>query len=209
MRPIKVQIRSTFLRRHSRFITFCGALIVFATFVVKDAVRDHLKGVVDAQQVAETTFIIWSKNLDAIDMLSDITANVDTLVAASTSNGPKSKDSKIRKDMYLLVHRLQRITNQTGRVLELVAPLVDNMPEPDQKEFGRLERNLKELQSKQQAIAQDVDKVTFDNEISMFNDQLSPRMRDNEQFIHDAIGFPEQIALKFFVEKHHAEVRDK
>ena len=77
--------------------------------------------------------------------------------------------------MYLLVHRLQRITNQTGRVLELVAPLVDNMPEPDQKEFGRLERNLKELQSKQQAIAQDVDKVTFDNEISMFNDQLSPK----------------------------------
>ena len=33
--------------------------------------------------------------------------------------------------------------------------------------------------------------------------------RDNEQFIHDAIGFPEQIALKFFVEKHHAEVRYK
>lgn len=36
------------IRRRHRILTFIGALIVFGTFVVKDALRDQLKDALDA-----------------------------------------------------------------------------------------------------------------------------------------------------------------
>ncbi len=57
MRRTLVRSRSYF-RRHKRALTIVGALIVFATFVVKDGIRDDLKDRLDTINQAETTFNI-------------------------------------------------------------------------------------------------------------------------------------------------------
>lgn len=49
---------SRFIRRHNRSLTFVGALIVFATFVVKEGFRDHLKGLVKQIDNATSVFVI-------------------------------------------------------------------------------------------------------------------------------------------------------
>jgi hypothetical protein len=47
-----------FFRRHNRSLTFVGALIVFATFVVKEGFRDHLKDLVNQIDNATSVFAI-------------------------------------------------------------------------------------------------------------------------------------------------------
>lgn len=47
-------------RQHSRVITFLGAVIVFATFVVKDGFRENLKNLTDSIDSAESVFLIRS-----------------------------------------------------------------------------------------------------------------------------------------------------
>lgn len=44
------------LEKYKRFATVIGALIVFVTFVVKDAIRDRVKETVDAFQAADYQF---------------------------------------------------------------------------------------------------------------------------------------------------------
>jgi hypothetical protein len=46
------------LARHGRLLAFVGALIVFLTFVVKEELRDHLKGVVDSVEGAKNSFVL-------------------------------------------------------------------------------------------------------------------------------------------------------
>jgi hypothetical protein len=47
-----------FFRAHNRSLTFIGAMIVFATFVVKEGFRDHLKDLVDQTDNATSVFAI-------------------------------------------------------------------------------------------------------------------------------------------------------
>jgi hypothetical protein len=57
MKPIKLRQGSPFFKRHSRFISFIGALIVFGTFIIKEGIRENLKSLVDTIDSAENTFL--------------------------------------------------------------------------------------------------------------------------------------------------------
>jgi len=46
----------SFFQKHGRLLSFVGALIVFTTFIVKDAIREHLKDLVDAVNSAEEAY---------------------------------------------------------------------------------------------------------------------------------------------------------
>jgi hypothetical protein len=52
--------RKAFLVR--RWLPFIGALTVFATFVIKDAMREHVKSLADSLDAAESVFILRSSN---------------------------------------------------------------------------------------------------------------------------------------------------
>jgi len=52
------QPKQTGLRRHHRTLTFVGAIIVFFTFVVKEGLREQLKGLVDSIEYAESVYLI-------------------------------------------------------------------------------------------------------------------------------------------------------
>lgn len=60
MKPIKfksqVIFRRAFFRRHGKWVSFVGAIIVFLTFVVKEGVRENLKELIASISSAEDTF---------------------------------------------------------------------------------------------------------------------------------------------------------
>jgi hypothetical protein len=47
-----------FFRRHERLISFIGASIVLATFILREIVRDHLKDLADSLDQAQSVFSI-------------------------------------------------------------------------------------------------------------------------------------------------------
>jgi hypothetical protein len=44
------------LRKHSQLVTFFGAFIVFATFMVREEIRESLKDLVSSVETAQTVF---------------------------------------------------------------------------------------------------------------------------------------------------------
>jgi hypothetical protein len=55
---VRIQDDPSFFKRHGKWVSFIGALIVFSTFVVKDAIRENLKNLVDSLASAENNFAI-------------------------------------------------------------------------------------------------------------------------------------------------------
>jgi hypothetical protein len=52
----------SFFRKHSRFLSFVGALIVFATYIIKEGVREDLKDLISSIATAESTFKVRADN---------------------------------------------------------------------------------------------------------------------------------------------------
>lgn len=148
MRPIKIKTRSTFLKKHNRLVTFVGALIVFTTFVVKDAIRDELKSTVDDEKSAEAMFFDWSRQDDTDQMLNDVEKRLDALDEVVRPHSKSTREDLDRRSQ-LLFNNVRSITAETKRFLELAAPLVDHLPPSERDKFSDLERRLEGLRQKE------------------------------------------------------------
>lgn len=63
-----------FVIEHAKFLSLFGAFLVFATFIVKDALRDNLKDLMSSLNAAQASFALRSDNntlADKIDRLDD------------------------------------------------------------------------------------------------------------------------------------------
>jgi hypothetical protein len=211
VRPIKITRRATFLKRHKRLMTFVGALIVFITFIVNDAIRDELKGTVDDQKAAEAMFFDWNKQDDTDQSLNDVEARLDAIEETIRPRSKSVREDMDRKSKTLLNH-LRRITARTKRVLELTTPLVDHLPQSEQTQFSDLERRLDALQKREAdaSIKLGDPAVTA----GKFGDIaelriIHPLMLEGEQLWHDASNFPMDALLTFVSQKNHDARRYK
>lgn len=59
-----------FLNDHDRLITFCGALLVFFTFITKDILHDKWKDLADVIDATDSTLLVRSDIEDATNMLA-------------------------------------------------------------------------------------------------------------------------------------------
>ena len=65
------------LKKHHRLISVAGALILFVTFLAKDAKRDRLKELGDSIDSAENAFIIRAENKRMYEALQTLGRNFD------------------------------------------------------------------------------------------------------------------------------------
>jgi hypothetical protein len=68
-----------FLTRNNRAVTLIGALIVFTTFVIKDAWRDHLKDKLEAIGSGEREFIVRNDSVRVSRSLWAMQSDVDEI----------------------------------------------------------------------------------------------------------------------------------
>ncbi len=75
---LAAQWAQTFGKRHAKFLmSFIAALVVVATFAVKDDYREHVRSLGDSIDSAENTFIIRSENERIYDLISHVRHRVD------------------------------------------------------------------------------------------------------------------------------------
>jgi|HubBroStandDraft_6_1064221.scaffolds.fasta_scaffold1225666_2 hypothetical protein len=77
----------TGLRKHSRLLTFIGALIVFTTFIVKEGMREHLKSVGDSLEIGDYMFALREDNARTYSTLLNV-------VDATTLSDLKGKEAE-------------------------------------------------------------------------------------------------------------------
>lgn len=80
--PNQPRAVTRFITKHNRLIVFIGALIVFATFIVREALREELKNFVDSIDSAEGVFVVQHENA----LMAGRLAEVLRFVTAANAN---------------------------------------------------------------------------------------------------------------------------
>jgi hypothetical protein len=77
-----------FITKHNRLIVFFGALIVFATFIVREGLREELKSFVDSIDSAESLFLLQRENALMAGRMAEI-LRIVTATNANIQNPPR------------------------------------------------------------------------------------------------------------------------
>jgi hypothetical protein len=112
-----------YLRRHNRILTFIGAFIVFATFVVKDGIREHLKDLTDSVAAAESVFLIRDENIETSRTLG----NIQRQIAAITQTADNSPLYAAALDVEIVKLYMSNTEYFLDNIYRLISKL------PDQK----------------------------------------------------------------------------
>jgi exonuclease VII small subunit len=91
------------LKEHAKFLILAGAFVVFATFVVKDLLRDNLKDLASALAETQSAFELRHDNLMLSDKLDQLNIRLDDLQNQSRSSESvlNKKEIQIRDMIYV------------------------------------------------------------------------------------------------------------
>lgn len=153
------------IARHRQFLTFLGALVVFGTFIVKDALREQLKDSVDAVQNAENAFLMrmdLSRMANELVLLSnDLTGlrfgyqarlNATDKVKIRTASGgyaspapPNMPDGRLLETVGIMERscgQLKESLDGSARLLESTPKSIQSMLFPRIQQVDLRMRNL-------------------------------------------------------------------
>jgi hypothetical protein len=157
---------TAFFTKHRRLVSFTGALIVFITFIVKDALREHVKDIVDSQAVAETTYYLDSDinetHIDLSDILQQIKDTAPGGIADRTklekSSLRSNRPSVIRDQLYTEIkegfERESILEENESNALDSMGVLVDTLPSNDsnRQQMDKLENSFSQLEASEKAL---------------------------------------------------------
>jgi len=129
-----------YVRRHRRVLAVAGALIVFLTFIVKDAVREQVKDLVSGLQSAEDVFEIRAQHEVTVGLLNGIGQRVQ-LIWQST---PEGKGFLKKNDRSGVVHDI----TENADIIEQERANLDNL----QRFIARLPKREIALQAEVAAL---------------------------------------------------------
>ena len=128
-----VEDKQSFFVRHARLLSFVGAFIVFGTFIIKDALRDTSKDLLQSLSFAQASFALRSDNNTIIDKIDQVDSRVNSLAFhQSDPENPISKRQRQTRDM-LYVGQEDNIYSWFE--LDRIAPIVKSIP--DSAEFKK------------------------------------------------------------------------
>jgi hypothetical protein len=133
-----------FVKKHERWFTFIGALIVFLTFVVKEELGDRSRELASAINEGETLYIIRVDHHDIESSLHLMWHSVDAIRQdAETKQKPQKPQKPNQINSRILAHTISTCL-QIKRTLSSVSNLVDKLPygEPEKRQLTDLQHEL-------------------------------------------------------------------
>ena len=120
-----------FLKHQSTLLTFLGAAIVLATFVVKDAIRENVKDLLQSIDAAQSIFVLRNDTATVIDLLRAVEKNMalrqETTVAGKGQLTTERLSYDLLDNVVVLNGRLEStIEASLGNISELIAKLPED-----------------------------------------------------------------------------------
>jgi hypothetical protein len=189
-----------FFRRHHQQLFLFGTLIVFLTFVSKDALKDHWRGLADSVEATESVLSIRQDVGELWRVVRDIGKNVDSMHTEqlqakseilSHSVDPKNKaifaalDEEIKK-IPLADERSSELATDIGNArqkLRNVEDLVSRLPDSAEREKER-QRLLDVVGAFQEECFLEQKSETF----SKCWDRQAALKRDVDEFVKQTIA---------------------
>lgn len=129
------------LQEHHLLVTFIGAAIVLATFIVKDAVRESVRNLIEASNAAEAQMLTWQTTDSSARHFESLLKNTNVLKGKEYN----SVDSAIERSSFVQ----EQWARERGS-LSYVGRLIENLPikEYREKELKTMQGRLAELRDK-------------------------------------------------------------
>ena len=181
-----------FLRKHQRLVSFIGASIVLATFILREVVRDHLKDLADSLDQARSVFAIQGQLDSTNQRLRWLLNHQDFEVTLKqirriSKSGPTFEDTKDGIDSLLeqdisVVADLQATQQNLNRLLEkLPSSVYPTDLQGNDDELKRLKDERDELEKKMQTCTSEKNptqscSLDFVNEMDKQSDALDVKL---------------------------------
>jgi hypothetical protein len=132
----KLKPRASFFRRHERLFSLLGAVIVFSTFIVKDAIREQLRDFVTSLNSAQDAYIAQensAREQEAIQKvplkITEVSSEKEIKAASEKEefNAAEQKEIKAKYNRYF-----DNANDAADSQLDRIGRLVKKMSERDQ-----------------------------------------------------------------------------
>jgi len=121
------------LRRRHRLLMFIGALIVFGTFVLKDALREQLKDLVDSISGSENLFLLRGDSAQIMRSFDALNAKMD---AERFFDEPaKSRLVASPTLVELSIWHLEPSVNRDKATLDYASAMLEKLPKRDTRDI--------------------------------------------------------------------------
>lgn len=213
--------------KYGRVVTLFGAVIVFLTFVIKDAIREQVKDAVDSLQMAETVFrntsqdtLHWDLTIDSFrefrDRLEDIQKNIEDMKDRA---GAQESSTFQGWDMDTLTE--QQNDNTTLLVLDMetlshVRRMIEKLPVKDTSLFVTSLTSLKaRFESLKNVSDKELERVhkmgDFQNKdvTGALGQQLLSHWTEGEALRADISGLTAKVLTRLIEQKEADETRLK
>lgn len=128
----------SFFQSHSRLMSIIGAIIVFATFAVKDAIHEQLKELVDRIDAAQFDYALEKSTDNVLLSVSAVSRRVEDIESPGIANhGTSASNSDPARKELLVV-----TGNDTDTEMALARDLQLAMKMPDSKKFVEVDRQI-------------------------------------------------------------------
>lgn len=203
LRDVRLKKRLSFVRRHRDAITLYGALIVFATFVVKDGIRDFMKENVSGLDSAEILYYTRAQNVLMFSTLADVSMKTDAIYGTLPQNDFVRSN---REGTDSVLHASRTLITQTKMLCDTVSKLFDKLPHPSgdmASGIAELKRRAESLSENEESLAQILeDPGTSDVRFKEALHGLSLQLLDARRLNSDLVPLSERVWKQFQTTKN-------
>jgi hypothetical protein len=135
-----------FLVAHKRWLSFIGAVVVFATFVSKEVLRDNLKDLVGALENAQTLFELRGDNSLLRTQIFDLRVRILDIYDKLVTSKPRSDFARDVSQNLSSIYEVDEELRLVEPTLANTAELVSKLPPIAEhtKALGRCREELKQ-----------------------------------------------------------------
>lgn len=150
--------RHSWFKRHARFISFAGALIVFVTFITKEGLREHWRGIADAVDTAQYIYGIRvevEKARRTLTFLEQEIGATQELVNSTANRRHDEPYDNIARNL----RTLQGEDDAIGITLRNLGIITEKLPQPDgnRMQLERLTLDLANVRAQRVSLKQIID----------------------------------------------------
>ena len=185
-----------FLERHSRLLSIAGLVLVFVTFIVKDAIREQLKDSLDSISAAENLYLIREDSAAIKELVTDDDKRLDSVLRSMNPSKDTEKPSQLDEMLGKTVER-DRTYTLVESSLENTSRVVETLPDPNSKrvQLLNLKRELEDIR-KLDKEAQNITSDFFKN--LTIDDVLKNDPTKKQEALHKDVELEEPLVSRTF-----------
>ncbi|HEY1648093.1 MAG TPA: hypothetical protein VGF96_08935 [Terracidiphilus sp.] len=184
----RIEKGRSFLKRHDKWLSMFGALIVFGTFLIKDALKESAREARDSFESARVNYVSRHNAEEirtaVVSGMTDSAKNVDLLIEAILNRSdPRKHDFVSDRSLQFFLDSSDQFIQHAERNIGLASELADRIPSAiaERKTILEMKTRLESTKAKLQDVRQYEERKDIHSEDRSIQKQM-PSENSTDEF---------------------------